>query len=737
MVALYRGELVESDEIRYNGSRPAWTEKVIDLGTFTHDGRWMWVVGSDRVHLKFRLVSIASGWIGATGGDGFVRLEWLPAPPAAEPVRGYTVYRGSFPGSLRELVKVGNQTSYCDTAVTNGQLYYYTVAAYDSTGERAGYNIDSATPGHRPGPPGNLKAAPGNLMLELSWEPPADCGGPGITAYQVYRSAWIIGEMLPVALLGNETKYTDKNVENGTGYIYMVAAKNSFGEGERSQAAGGSPGREPSTPTGLRGFGSGDTIHLSWAPPADAGLRRVTGYVVHRSNGSEPWRRFETGQKTEMDDELDRSEAQIFYNVTASNEFGESGPSPTVQLVSPQIPPMLDAFFGPGGAHLRWRPPLSDGGCAIRYYNVYRLGNSTEPGWIGRTADNRTSYTDPSATGPSYGNYSIAGVNAVGEGRRSPAAALAVDSSIPVAYIERPMADAFLRTAAIEVSGGAADPVGVELVELSCLPNSWVICNGTERWTATMVLGEGPAFITARVTDFSGNRNTTTISVTVALMAPLVRVENPHGGAVVTEELVDVTLAASDACRLARVEVSADGASWSPAGWTGAWTAVLRLRPGANTVQARAADAAGNQNVTGITVWYDTQAPRLNISSPVMWQRFGKGETIPVRGQASDEVGVLSVEIRMDNGPWTAVNGTGDWAIDLSANPGRHTLQARATDLGGRQSVTGVNITVEQPAGPYRNPEQSSKPQVVVLVALGAVVAVLSLIWIWGRPRPI
>ena len=84
----------------------------------------------------------------ATGQYGHVDLNWdAPISDGGSGVTDYRVFRGISFTNLSVLTSVGNQLWYQDTSVTNGQVYYYRVAAINSAGESSPSNIDSARPG--------------------------------------------------------------------------------------------------------------------------------------------------------------------------------------------------------------------------------------------------------------------------------------------------------------------------------------------------------------------------------------------------------------------------------------------------------------------------------------------------------------------------------------------------------------------------------------------------------------
>jgi hypothetical protein len=55
--ALIAGVYVESDPIEINGSQTYWSQRTLDFGQFTRDGKPFPAIGSEKVHIKYRLTS--------------------------------------------------------------------------------------------------------------------------------------------------------------------------------------------------------------------------------------------------------------------------------------------------------------------------------------------------------------------------------------------------------------------------------------------------------------------------------------------------------------------------------------------------------------------------------------------------------------------------------------------------------------------------------------------------------
>ena len=177
----------------------------------------------------------------ATAGNGSVSLQWTP--PAADggaTITNYKVYRSTQSGQEVFLTQLGNVTSYTDTGLTNGQIYWYKVSAVNAVGEGALSNERSATPQATvPGAPTLTSANAGNGSVSLQWTPPAN-GGATITNYNIYRSTQS-GQEVFLTQLGNVTSYTDPGLTNGQTYWYKVAAVNSVGVGALSNELSATP----------------------------------------------------------------------------------------------------------------------------------------------------------------------------------------------------------------------------------------------------------------------------------------------------------------------------------------------------------------------------------------------------------------------------------------------------------------------------------------------------------------
>jgi peptidoglycan/xylan/chitin deacetylase (PgdA/CDA1 family) len=210
--------------------------------------------------------------------------------------------------------------------------------------------------------------------------------------------------------------------------------------------------------------------------------------------------------------------------------------------------------------------------------------------------------------------------------------------------------------------------------------------------------------VVARAVDLAGNVSLSPgILVTIAntpppdTTPPTVAMAVPADGAVVTG-LVTVRANATDNVKVSHVDYLVDNqlvASADASPFTAVWDSTKHAA-GDAAVTARARDAAGNTTVSApIHVTVDLAPPAVAITTPLPGAHVSG--TVAVTANASDDIGVASVELFVNNSslgvvtaaPYTVMFDT------TSALNGSVKLTATATDRSGQKTTSApVGVTV-------------------------------------------
>ena len=281
----------------------------------------------------------------ATALDQGVDLSWNPpADDGGLPISGYAVYRGTSPGAESLLVQLGTVLSYADRGLTNGQTVYYQITARNSAYEGPRSVEVNATPATVPGSPTGLTAARGNAAVQLSWAAPASDGGMPITNYTVYRGT-VSGGGVAIADIGTSLSFSDTGLTNGQRYLYQVTARNSVGEGPRSDEVEATPATTPSSPIDLRVVPGDRQATLAWSVPSSNGGSPITGYRIYRGETESALVPIDDTTSLTYTDAALVNGRTYYYRVSAMNGAGE-GPTSTAVLAIPTAPPVYtQAWF--------------------------------------------------------------------------------------------------------------------------------------------------------------------------------------------------------------------------------------------------------------------------------------------------------------------------------------------------------------------------------------------------------
>jgi len=189
--------------------------------------------------------------------------------------------------------------------------------------------------------------------------------------------------------------------------------------------------------------------------------------------------------------------------------------------------------------------------------------------------------------------------------------------------ISSPVNGSYLNTAPITVNGTVGDPAATITVNGVNSPPS------AGRFVATVPLNEGPNTLTAVAANSNGTRSTASTVVTLDTTAPHVSIYSPRTDSVTTDASITVSGLVNDIVvgtvnpQQALVTVNGISAQVIDRTFT---VANIPLALGANVIQARAVDVAGNTATASLMV---TRQP---LTQPTVRISAGNGQTGVIQG---------------------------------------------------------------------------------------------------------
>ncbi|UCE74853.1 MAG: hypothetical protein JSV56_03905 [Methanomassiliicoccales archaeon] len=293
------------------------------------------------------------------------------------------------------------------------------------------------------------------------------------------------------------------------------------------------------------------------------------------------------------------------------------------------------------------------------------------------------------------------------------------DVTDPVVLIENPGEGAAYKLGEIlTINGTASDNAALQTLEIiidSDEANSTdithLLIDGYFSYDiGTHTLGYGNHAITIRGTDTSQNIASVTRNVRITeKVLPNVRIHSPDEGSIFRRgDTVVLSGKATDNMELVSLEITMYKGEpmdiFDTLDVDGYWTYEWNTKPHASgeyTVEVTAADGSDNVATDDVTIILDGSAPVAYIHEPIENQVFMAGNTIVVKGTASDDVELGSVYLTFDEG--TPVDITrkvndGEWRYNWDSfglESGRHIISITAIDKAGHMTETGISIVVD------------------------------------------
>ena len=249
-----------------------------------------------------------------------------------------------------------------------------------------------------------------------------------------------------------------------------------------------------------------------------------------------------------------------------------------------------------------------------------------------------------------------------------------IDTNKPTLIITNLAAGQRISNAEFTVKGKASDNGQMSNVVYQLNGGAWsnaVPANNWTNWSADLVLVPGTNQLAAYAVDTTGNRSATTnlsfqFVVTNQLQLSIT------GKGTISPNYSNAWLEIGRNYSI----TSSPAAGFRLTNWTGSLTT--------NTAALNFTMAS---NLAFTANFIDTNRPTLNITNLVAGQRISNA-MFTVKGSATDNWQVASVQYQLNGGIWTNATGTTNWMAPANLLRGTNQFAAYAVDIAGNNSLT-------------------------------------------------
>ena len=181
-----------------------------------------------------------------------------------------------------------------------------------------------------------------------------------------------------------------------------------------------------------------------------------------------------------------------------------------------------------------------------------------------------------------------------------------LDIMAPVITVATPVADSWVKTPLVKISGNVAElhlaGLWVNGAQVPVIDGSFSLDNFT--------LSEGRNVISILALDRAGNKTTVDVPVNLDTVPPVVTISDPASGLLTGNSKVTVTGTVSEditAVTVNNISAQVNGKEWTLVDYT--------LGEGANSINVQAIDRAGNPGSAGVNVTLDSTPPAQPVTA--------------------------------------------------------------------------------------------------------------------------
>ncbi|MBD3228496.1 MAG: hypothetical protein GF329_09935, partial [Candidatus Lokiarchaeota archaeon] len=351
-----------------------------------------------------------------------LNLEWNAA---SGDVANYRIYRNSTATQFT-LIYTTTNTWYNDTGLTDGETYWYKVAAIDEV-PNEGFNstIQSGIPNDSEAPTQvtitNVGVISSGNKLNITW---SASNATDIQGYYLYNSTSITGPFTLLTTISHPTiSYLHTGLVDGQIYWYKVSPYDEVpNAGDNSSSSSGIPAdsEAPSTITGVAvtNVGTGNTLNITWSP---SGASDIVKYKIYRANESDGIYEniINITHPTSYYTNIGLEDGQTYYyKISGLDEVPNEGINSTIKSGIPTdtIPPSkvlgvnISIIYTGNTLNITWDANTE---LDLLHYRIYRSTISgftpTQDNWIANTSN--LYYLDSTLTDGTTYYYKITAID--------------------------------------------------------------------------------------------------------------------------------------------------------------------------------------------------------------------------------------------------------------------------------------------------------------------------------------
>jgi hypothetical protein len=265
----------------------------------------------------------------------------------------------------------------------------------------------------------------------------------------------------------------------------------------------------------------------------------------------------------------------------------------------------------------------------------------------------------------------------------------AADTTKPTLTLSSLANGAYTNIATLNVSGNASDAGGISSVTVN---GQAVNVNADGSFSYALTLTAGANTITTIATDFAGNQQIDTRTVTFDQTVPVLTISAPADNSTTTQSFITITGTISDN---STVTITVNNGSPQSAAITGnAFSATVNLAVGVNTIDITAVDPTGNATNAKRTVTYENGNTSFTLAVTNPSQDITtKSASLTLKGKVVDASGNVKVSITMDGKSYSPKVKDGAFKQRLTFTKAKlYAITVTATDDAGNSSSVVRNV---------------------------------------------